>query len=29
MTIRAGEVVWNPNGMGLEHWVQTPALPAY
>ena len=29
MTIRAGEVVWNPNGMGLDHWVQIPALPAY
>ena len=29
MTIRGGEVVWNPNGMGLDHWVQIPALPAY
>jgi dihydroorotase len=29
MTIRAGEVVWNPNGMGLDHWVQKPAVPAY
>jgi len=28
MTIRAGEVVWNPNGLGLPHWTQGPTIPA-
>jgi dihydroorotase len=28
MTIRAGEVVWNPNGLGLPHWKQGPTIPA-
>ena len=28
MTIRAGEVVWNPNGLGLPIWKQGPTVPA-
>jgi dihydroorotase len=29
MTFRAGEVVWNPNGLGLDPWKQGPTIPAY
>ena len=29
MTFRAGEAVWNPNGLGLDHWKQGPTVPAY
>jgi dihydroorotase len=29
MTFRAGEVVWNPNGLGLDPWKQGPTVPAY
>jgi dihydroorotase len=28
MTFRAGEVVWNPNGLGLDPWKQGPTVPA-
>jgi dihydroorotase len=28
MTFRAGEVVWNPNGLGLPHWKPAPTVPA-
>jgi dihydroorotase len=28
MTFRAGEVVWNPNGLGLPLWKQGPTVPA-
>src|SRR5215211_3339080 len=28
MTLRAGEVVWNPNGLGLPHWKPAPTVPA-
>lgn len=28
MTFRAGEVVWNPNGIGLPLWKQGPTVPA-
>ena len=28
MTFRAGEVVWNPNGLGLPHWKPAATVPA-
>ncbi|MCC6793086.1 MAG: amidohydrolase/deacetylase family metallohydrolase [Thermomicrobiales bacterium] len=28
MTFRLGEVVWNPNGLGLPLWKQGPTVPA-
>ena len=28
MTFRAGEVVWNPTGLGLDEWKQGPTIPA-